>query len=66
MQIQGLYSLSSKTSYRQISGNLQVANLDIIIIVSLWNLAGISVAQLRGFLKSYGKTSYRLVNRGLE
>ena len=38
----GLYSLSGKTSYRQISWSLETARLDVIMIVSLWNLAGVS------------------------
>ena len=44
---QGLYSLSGKTSYRQISRSLEAARLDVTIIVSLWNLTGISAALLR-------------------
>ena len=83
-QVQGLYSLSGKTSYRQISWSLEAARLGVIMIVSLWNLTGISAAllprcllnfraigkvqtrisRLRDFTRSYGKTSYRLVNRG--
>ena len=42
----GLYSLSSKTSYRQISWSPYAARLDVIRIVSLWNLTGISAARL--------------------
>ena len=37
----GLYSLSGKTSYRQISWSLEAARLGVIMIVSLWNLTGI-------------------------
>ena len=37
--IQGLYSQSGKTSYRQISWSLKAARLDVMIMVSLWNLA---------------------------
>ena len=44
--IQGLYSLSDKTSYRQISWSLEAARLGFIMIVSLWNLTGISAALL--------------------
>ena len=33
----GLYSLSCKTSYRQISWSLEAARLGVIIIVALWN-----------------------------
>ena len=35
---QGLYSLSGKTSYRQISWSLEAAGLDVAMVVSLWNL----------------------------
>ena len=41
---QGLYSLSGKTSYRQISRSLEAARLSVIMIVSHWNLTGISAA----------------------
>ena len=50
---QGLYSLSSKTSYRQISYSLIAARLDVMIIVSLKNLAGISAALLPGYLPNF-------------
>ena len=78
--IQGLYSLSGKTSYRQISWSLEAARLDVAIVVLLWNLTGTSAAalpnfraivkvqtrisRLRDFTRSCGKTSYRLLNRG--
>ena len=39
-----LYSLSGKTSYRQIPWSLGAVRLDAIMIVSLCNLTGISVA----------------------
>ena len=42
----GLYSLSGKTSYRQISWSLEAARLGVIMIVWLWNLTGISAALL--------------------
>ena len=45
-RIQGLYSLSGKTSYRQISWSLEAARLDVIIIAPLWNLTGTSAALL--------------------
>ena len=32
----GLYSLSGKTSYRQISWSLEAARLDVAMVVSLW------------------------------
>ena len=38
------YSLSGKTSYLQISWNLEAAGLEVIMIVSPWNLTGISAA----------------------
>ena len=44
--IQGIYSPSGKTSYRQISWKLEAARLHVIMIVSLWNLTGISAALL--------------------
>ena len=34
--LQGLYSLSGKTSYRQISWSLEAARLDVAMVVSLW------------------------------
>ena len=42
----GLYSLSGKTSYRQISWSLEAARLGVIIITPLWNLTGTSAALL--------------------
>ena len=44
---QRLYSLSGKTSYRQISWSLEATRLDVIIIVSLWNVTDISAANFR-------------------
>ena len=48
-----LYSLSGKTSYRQISWSLEAARLDVAMVVSLWNLTGTSAAlsktESRGF-----------------
>ena len=44
--IQGIYSPSGKTSYRQIWWKLEAARLHVIMIVSLWNLTGISAALL--------------------
>ena len=40
----GLYSLSSSATYRQISRRFKAARLDVIMIVSLRNLTGISAA----------------------
>ena len=42
----GLYSISGKTSYRQISSSLEAARLDVIVILSPWNFTGISAALL--------------------
>ena len=78
-----LYLLGGRTSYCQISWSFLW--LDDIMIVSLWNLTGISsallprclsnvrviikvwtrISLLRGFTGSYGKTTFRLVNRRL-
>ena len=41
-----LYALNGKKSYHQISCSLEATKLDVIIIVSLWNLTGISSALL--------------------
>ena len=43
---QGLYSLSGKTYYYKISWSLEAARLDAVIIVSLWNLTGISTVNI--------------------
>ena len=40
------YSLSEQTSYRQVSGSLEAARLDVMIIVSLRNSTGISTGLL--------------------
>ena len=76
-----LYLLGGRTSYCQISWSFLW--MDAIMIVSLWNLTGISsallprclsnvraiikvwtrISLLRGFTGSYGKTTFRLVNR---
>ena len=50
---QGLYSLSGKTSYRQISRSLEAARLGFIMIVSLWHLTGISAAVLPRCLSNF-------------
>ena len=44
--ILGFYSLNGKTSYRQISWNLESARLDATLIISLWNLTTISAVLL--------------------
>ena len=41
-----LYALSRRTYYHEISCNLEAAILDIIMIISLWNLTGISAERL--------------------
>ena len=43
---QGLYWLSGKTSYRQISWSLEAARLGAIMIASFWHLIGISATPL--------------------
>ena len=50
---QGLYSLSGKTSYRQISWSLEAARLDVAIIVSFWNLTGTSAAAVPRYLSNF-------------
>ena len=50
----GLYSLSGKTSYRQISWSLGAARLDVAMVVSLWNLTGTSAAALPRYLPNFG------------
>ena len=50
---QGLYSLSGKTFYHQLSRNPEAARLDVIMIVSQWNLTGISTALLPMCLSNF-------------
>ena len=60
---QGLYSLSGKTSYRKISWSLGAARFGVIMIVSLWNLTGISAALLPrclSNLRAIGKVQTRI------
>ena len=52
-QTQGLYSLRGKTSYCQISRSLEAARLDVIIILSLWNVTGISAVLLPRCLSNF-------------
>ena len=47
-----LYSLSCKTSYRQISRSLKVAILDVIMTVSRWNFTGFSAGLLPRYLSN--------------
>ena len=46
INLQGLCSLCSKTSYHQILSSLEAMRLHVVMIVELWNLAGISPALL--------------------
>ena len=43
---QSVYSLSGRTSHRNISRSLEAVRLDVTTIVSFWNLTGISAALL--------------------
>ena len=55
--------LSGKTSYRQISWSLEAARLGVILIVSLWNLTGITAALLPRCLVNFraiGKVQTRI------
>ena len=49
----GLYSLSGRTAYRQISCSPEAARLDATMIVSLWNLAVISATWLPRSLSNF-------------
>ena len=42
----GLYSLSGKKSYHKISWSLKAVGLDVVMIISFWNLTGKSAAQI--------------------
>ena len=64
----GLDSLSAQ-SYK-ISWSLEAERLDVIMIVSLWNLTSclsnfraVGISRFQDFARSYGKTSVCLVNR---
>ena len=50
---QSLYSLSGKTSYRKTLWSLEATRVGVIMIVSLWNLAGISVVLLPRSLSNF-------------
>ena len=52
-EIPGLYSLNDQTSYRQISRSLEAPRLDVIMIVSLWNLTCTSAALLPMCLSNF-------------
>ena len=63
MFTQGLYSLSGKTPYRQISWIIEAARLDVAIVISLWNLTGTSAAALARYQPNFratGKVSTRI------
>ena len=51
--LQGLYSLSGKTSYRKISWSLEAARFGFKLFQSLWNLAGTSAALLPRCLSNF-------------
>ena len=58
-----LYSLSGKTSYRQISWSLEAARLDVAMVISLWNLTATSAAVLPRYLPNFraiGRVSTRI------
>ena len=59
----GLYSLSGKTSYLHTSWGFEAARLNVIIVVSFWNLTGISAALLSrclSNLRSIGNIQTRI------
>ena len=56
-RLQGFYSLSGRTSHQQNSWRLEATRLGVLMIASLWNLAGISAALL---LRSNCQISERL------
>ena len=51
--IQGLYSLRGQISYCQILWSLEATGLDVMMIVSLWHLTGISAALLQRCLSNF-------------
>ena len=51
--ILGLYSLSGKSSYYQISWSLEVARLDAIVTITLWNLTATSAPLLPRCLSNF-------------
>ena len=65
--LQGFCSLSGWASYRKISWRLEAARLGIIIIVSLWNLTGISAVLLPRCLSNFKAIGQsKLESRGFE
>ena len=60
---QGLYSLSGETSYCQISRSLEATRLDVIMIVSLLKLAGLSesvLSRCQSNFRAIGKVETRI------
>ena len=53
LPLQGLYSLSGKTSYRKISWSLEAARFGFGLFQLLWNLTGISAAALPRCLSNF-------------
>ena len=51
--LQGLYSLTGKTSYHKISWSLEAARFGFKLFQSLWNLAGTSAALLPRCLSNF-------------
>ena len=69
--IEGLYSLSGRTIYRQITEprSRETARLDAIMFASLWNLTGISAALLPRCLSNFVSErleKYKPESRGFE
>ena len=63
----GLYSLNGKTSYHQVSWSLEARRFCVIIIVSLWNLTGISAPLLPKCISNFRATKmYKPESRGFE
>ena len=61
--VHGLYPQSGKTYCRQISWSVEAARLDVIMIISLWNLTGFSAALLPRCLSDFraiGKVKTRI------
>ena len=61
--IRGLYLLSGRTSYREISWSFEVVRLDIPMIISFWDLTGILAAPLPSCLSNFiaiGKVETRI------
>ena len=52
-KLQGLYSLRGKTCCCKISWSLEAARLNVMMIVSLWNLTGISAVLLPKCLSNF-------------